>query len=211
MKCFMDTNSEIWRQYYQKALTRKHSPRTEFAIKLNQSANKIVIDCGCGTGSDIAYMADLGLQAYGFDINREAVAICEERFENNSLVSICEASFESYDYPKCGLIIANNSLYFAKPRHFKLTWQRMVASLAGGGVFCGDFMGVDDSWAEGYRSDTNPMHKLDIEAMFAGFDIIRFNERNELGKTALGKTKHWHTFSIIAVKRARHTLVNTRI
>ncbi|EPW0993924.1 SAM-dependent methyltransferase, partial [Vibrio cholerae] len=30
----MDKNTEIWRQYYEKALSRPHSKRTEFAAQL---------------------------------------------------------------------------------------------------------------------------------------------------------------------------------
>ncbi|MCW8348282.1 SAM-dependent methyltransferase, partial [Vibrio sp. ZSDZ65] len=49
----MDKNTEIWRQYYDKALSRPHSKRTEFAVRLNESNLKVATDCGCGTGSDI--------------------------------------------------------------------------------------------------------------------------------------------------------------
>ncbi len=49
----MDDHSEIWRQYYRKALSKPHLKRTEFAIKLNESGLNVAIDCGCGTGSDI--------------------------------------------------------------------------------------------------------------------------------------------------------------
>lgn len=29
----MEKNADIWRQYYKKALTRKHKPSTEYAVK----------------------------------------------------------------------------------------------------------------------------------------------------------------------------------
>ena len=69
-------------------------------------------------------------------------------------------------------------------------------------MFAGDFMGVNDSWAAGYRSATNPMNKQQVLNFFDEFDIIEFHERDEKGRTAIGKIKHWHTFSVIAVKRA---------
>ena len=69
-------------------------------------------------------------------------------------------------------------------------------------MFAGDFMGVNDSWAAGYRSATNPMNKQQVLNLFDEFEIIEFHERDEKGQTAIGKIKHWHTFSVIAVKRA---------
>ena len=60
----MENNDKIWQKYYQKVLSKAHAPRTEFAIKLNKSKLKIAIDMGCGTGSDSAYMAQLGYQVH---------------------------------------------------------------------------------------------------------------------------------------------------
>ena len=56
----MDDHSEIWRQYYQKALDKPHLKRTEFAMKLNESGLNVAIDCGCGTGSDISFLEQQG-------------------------------------------------------------------------------------------------------------------------------------------------------
>ncbi len=105
----MDENTEIWRQYYEKALSRPHSKRTEFASRLNESNLKIATDCGCGTGSDIEYLEQQGYQVHGFDINPDSVSICRDRFGAKSLVEITESSFESFDYPKSGVVIANSS------------------------------------------------------------------------------------------------------
>lgn len=196
----MDENADVWRQYYEKALTRKHKPRTELAVTLNTSNYKTATDCGCGTGSDIHYLSALGYQVSGFDINEDALAICHERFAGEALVEISCDSFECYDYPKNGLVLANSSLYFADPTKFTDSWATLSSSLAIGGVFAGDFMGVNDSWATGYRSTTNPMNKLQVLELFEGFDIIEFHERDEKGRTAIGKVKHWHTFSVVAVK-----------
>ncbi len=196
----MDNNTEIWRHYYEKTLSHKHSPRTELASKLNESNFKVAIDCGCGTGSDVFYLAQLGYQVYGFDINPDSISICRKRFGNDPLVEISQASFENYDYPTCGLIVANSSLYFAEPTHFKKTWDSLTSSLVNGGVFAGDFMGMNDSWAANYRSPTAPLTKHQVLDLFDGFEIIRFHERDELGKTSIGKMKHWHTFSLVAEK-----------
>jgi trans-aconitate methyltransferase len=196
------TNDEIWREYYEKALMRKHAPRTEFAIKCNESDLKVAIDSGCGTGSDTAYMAQLDYQVYSFDINPDSISMCGKRFDNEPRVTLSKASFENYEHPKCGVIIANASLFFADLIQFQSTWNKMVTSLEKGGVFAGDFMGFNDSWASGYRSSITPMTRTEVEALFNNFEVIRFHERDEVGNTAIGKTKHWHTFSVVAIKRS---------
>jgi SAM-dependent methyltransferase len=198
---FMDENTEIWRQYYQKALSRPHSKRTEFAVRLNESNLKVATDCGCGTGSDIEYLDQQGYQVHGFDINPDSVAICRDRFGSKSLVDISECSFESFDYPKSGVVIANSSLFFADPNQFASTWSNIRSSIEIGGVFAGDFMGCKDSWANNYRSPTTSLSQSEVKALFSGFEIVRFFEREEIAKTSLGRMKHWHTYSVVAVKR----------
>ncbi|MDO6765216.1 trans-aconitate 2-methyltransferase [Agarivorans sp. 1_MG-2023] len=196
----MDENKEVWRKYYQKSLTKKHAPRTELAIRLNQTSHHIAIDCGCGTGADIVFLAKKGYQVHGFDNNGEAVAICCERFSSDPLIDISESSFESYDYPRCGLIVANASLFFATPTQFIETWHTLTSSLVKGGVFAGDFMGVNDSWNNEYRNDINAFTRQQVLDLFSGFNVIELVERDEDGTTAIGKVKRWHTFSVLAVK-----------
>ncbi|NOH97747.1 class I SAM-dependent methyltransferase [Vibrio sp. 99-70-13A1] len=197
----MDKNTQIWRQYYDKALSRPHSKRTEFAARVNESNLKVAIDCGCGTGSDIQFLEQQGFKVHGFDINPDSVAICKDRFSSKFLVEISESSFESFNYPKSGVVIANASLFFADPDKFESTWRNIKSSIEIGGVFAGDFMGFKDSWAKNYRSPTTPLSESDVKALFCDFEIVRFFERDEKAKTSLGRVKHWHTYSVVAVKR----------
>lgn len=197
----MDENTEIWRQYYQKALSRTHSPRTERAVQLNASGLNVAVDCGCGTGSDIAYLAEQGYRVHGFDINPDAISICRKRFRHNALIEVSEASFEKFSYPPAGVIMANSSLFFAEPSVFDKAWSALTDCLAVGGVFGGDFMGVDDSWAVGFRLATTPLTQGGVMDLFENFEIVRFHERNEEGPTSMGRLKHWHTYSVLAVKR----------
>jgi len=191
---------QIWNQYYQRALSRPHAKRTEFAVRLNQSASKTAIDCGCGTGSDIEFLSSQGYQVYGFDINPDAMSICRDRFASNPLIELSQASFETYDYPSAGVIIANSSLFFAQPNEFENTWLRIESALEVGGVFAGDFMGYKDSWADNYRSPTSPITEQALRKLLANFEIVRFYERDERAPTTLGKLKQWHTYSVVAVK-----------
>lgn len=98
----MDDHSEIWRQYYQKALDKPHSKRTEFAMKLNESGLNVVIDCGCGTGSDIAFLEQQGHQIYGFDVNSDSISICRDRFGQKAFVEISQSALKIMIIPKPG-------------------------------------------------------------------------------------------------------------
>lgn len=197
----MDENRNIWRKYYQNALTRPHCKRTEFVVQLNQSPCKVAIDCGCGTGSDIDFLSREGYQVYGFDVNPDSLAICHDRFNQNPLIELSQSSFEEYDYPSAGVIVANSSLFFADSNHFKNIWFRIESALQPGGVFAGDFLGVKDSWAENYRSPTSSFTETGVRELFTNFNLVRFYERDELAPTSLGKMKHWHTFSVVAIKQ----------
>lgn len=196
----MDNNTDVWQQYYQKALSRPHSARTELAVSLNTSGLQVAVDCGCGTGSDIAFLTERDYQVHGFDVNSDSVGLCRERFADDAQVSISQAAFEEYAYPRSGVMIAHSSLFFADPARFAATWKAMASSIVAGGVFSGDFMGMDDSWATGYRTATAPMTRQQVTELFSGFDIIELHERNEQGITALGRTKQWHILSVVAVK-----------
>ncbi|OOE41777.1 SAM-dependent methyltransferase [Salinivibrio kushneri] len=197
----MDDTLATWRQYYEKSLLRHHNSRTELAIELDQSGLKTAVDCGCGTGSEIAHLEQQGYQVYGFDINPDSIAICSERFSSKPLVKLSECSFESFNYPSTGIVIANSSLFFADPIEFKNTWQKIASSIAVGGVFVGDFMGPRDTWATNFRLPTAPLSKKQVEILFEEFEIVSFKERDEPGATMVGTPKHWHVFSVVAVKR----------
>ncbi|MGF1771658.1 class I SAM-dependent methyltransferase [Vibrio wakamikoensis] len=197
----MDNHAEKWKRYYEKSLAKPHAKRTEFALSLNESGLQIAVDCGCGTGSDIGYLSSQGYRVFGFDINAEAVAICRDRFSDDKLVEVSQDTFENFSYPNAGVVIAGASLFFANPAEFKQTWQRISDSIAEGGIFVGDFLGQSDSWASEYPSQTTPLTQLEVESLFEDFDVIRFHERNEPGITAIGIEKHWHIYSVIAVKR----------
>ena len=56
---------DVWQKYYQEVKNRKHLPRTEVAVRLNQSGLHVAVDCGCGTGSDIEFLAQNNYRVYG--------------------------------------------------------------------------------------------------------------------------------------------------
>ncbi|WP_325892989.1 class I SAM-dependent methyltransferase [Grimontia sp. NTOU-MAR1] len=197
----MDDKTDNWKKYYQKALTRPHAMRTELAIQLNESGLNVAVDCGCGTGSDVEYLSKQDYKVFGFDVNQDSVTICRDRFGSLAQVNIEQASFETFNYPETGVIVANSSLFFADPLQFSKTWAKIESSIAIGGVFAGDFMGFKDSWAQGFRIPTTALTEQKVRDLFTNFEIVKFSERDELGKTTIGVEKHWHTYGVVAIKR----------
>lgn len=68
------------------------------------------------------------------------------------------------------------------------------------GYFVGNFLGLKDSWAT-KRKEMVFLSKEQVKKLFDEFEIVEFQEKEEDGKTALGRTKHWHTYDVIARKK----------
>ncbi len=101
--------------------------------------------------------------------------------------------------PSCDLVNASWSLPFCPPEVFDIVWERIVASVRPGGRFSGQLFGERDEWAT--EEDMTFKTREEAEALLAGFELERFDELEEDGKTALGNPKHWHVFNIVARRR----------
>ena len=80
-----------------------------------------------------------------------------------------------------------------------MVWERIVDALRPGGRFCGQLFGDRDEWAT--EDDMTFQTREEAECLLSGFELERFDEVEEDGKTALGQPKHWHMFNIVALKR----------
>ena len=196
----LEINEPPWEAYFQRVVSQPHRKLVEFAASLNLELPLEAIDCGCGTGSDIAYLVGCGYRVHAFDAHDKAVRTCTERFAGNPKVVISKNSFENYTYPICSLVIANSSLFFCEQTKFDLAWNRISAALSLGGIFCGDFLGNRDSWASDSTRIQTVLTSNNVAALFSDFQILKWDERDELGVTALGRSKNWHTFTVVARK-----------
>ena len=172
----------------------------EKIVDLNCSNNKTAIDLGCGVGNDTAYLLEQGYSVAAIDNSSDAIEICLQRFKGSLNISIIQKNFESCRFIKSTLFIAFSSLFFCQPSLFKETWQRIVNSIEINGIFCGDFLGTDDSWTR--SASINVVTKSELISLFQGFEILFIKERNEAGQCALGKSKHWHSYTVAARKRS---------
>ena len=190
-------------EYHKISMQKPVYPHLVFCIEqLTFSADRIAIDMGCGSGRDTEYLLDNGFEVHAFDSNEQVISDLSKRFQIRlgRDLFLHVSKFSEFIYPKCVLINACSSLFFCEPRNFLNVWNSVKCALIPGGVFCGHFMGPEDSWAK-QSHDRFTVHRRDeMIGLFSDFDIIDIYEINTPGTTLLGMQKHWHTFSVVAKK-----------
>ena len=66
-----------WQKYYAQVSTQPHRKLTAMAVKaLNPALQKTALDCGCGTGSDIAYLLEQRFDVHGPLIFAKSLLMC---------------------------------------------------------------------------------------------------------------------------------------
>ncbi len=104
-------------------------------MKGNVNAGNRILDAGCGSGRNIHYLRDIGMDVTGIDENAEAIAGLNQRYPNNVeqfIVSSIEdfLTSEPFDF-----ILCNAVLHFAKGhRHFNELFEKLVSFLAKHGI-----------------------------------------------------------------------------
>jgi len=177
--------------------------------------NKVAIDCGCGAGSDIAFLRSRGFTVHGFDIEEESISRCEARFENDSQVHLSQSCFSSFNYPRASLVVADASLFFCPESEFNEVWSKIVNSLLPNGVFCGSFLGPEDTMAspeynnEAFWPDVLVFDKHQVKECFKGFDVVSFTEHKKSGVAPGGGVHDWHIFSVVARKESNNCIQPT--
>lgn len=169
---------------------------------------KIAIDCGCGAGSNIEFLASLGFTVYGFDIEEESILRCNRRFKHNDNVVLSQDSFSTFNYPNASLVLADASLFFCPRDEFKSVWIKIYECLFTGGIFCGSFLGPDDTMARAEDAEVSiwssrlVFRESEVKSLFEYYEICHFTEHKRSGISTLGMPHDWHIFSVVAKKIA---------
>ncbi len=198
--------SQEIKEYYDATEDREIRSDLTFAVSLVGDP-RIAIDCGCGAGADIEYLVATGFKVYGFDIEDEAIARCNKRFKNNNDVILTKADFSSYQYPRASLVVADASLFFCPKTEFKYVWNNIYECLYPDGIFCGSFLGPEDTMAgpvnnkSTFWPDTSVFYEKEVKEVFKNYDICRFTEHKTSGKTPQGIPHDWHIYSVVARKK----------
>lgn len=190
------------RDYYQNTKYGKIRPELKFA--LNIASGDIAIDCGCGAGSNIAHLRSEGYTVHAFDVDEQAIYLCNERFGGDSNVSLSIETFGDFNFPLSSLIVADASLFFCPASEFSVFFENMSNSLQPKGVFYGSFLGARDTMASPkfdsakYWGDVLVFSEEQIRNAFSNFEIRKFIEHESDGLTVTGEAYHWHIFIVVA-------------
>jgi len=198
------TSKEIL-AYYDATVDRDVRADLQRAVEL-VGEPKIAIDCGCGAGSDIAYLLANGFVVHAFDIELASISRCRERFGDNHRALLSQASFSSFSYPLASLIVADASFFFCPENEFSTVWEKINTSLMPSGFFVGSFLGPNDTMAgsgfkrEAFWPDVLVFTEVQLRQTLVGVEIVKWTEHDMDGETAQGECHHWHIFSVIAKK-----------
>jgi len=194
-------------EYFDATTNRETRDDLRKAVKL-VSAPRVAIDCGCGAGSDIAFLRSEEFIVHGFDIEEESIKRCRDRFEGDNNVHLSIANFSSFEYPGASLIVADASLFFCPEEEFRSVWCEMNESLTPNGVFCGSFLGPEDTMAspsydqEAYWLDVLVLTEGQVKQCFSGFKVVSFTEHKISGVAPGGESHDWHIYSVVAKKES---------
>jgi tellurite methyltransferase len=201
-------NTPVWPDYYR--VTAGHPPQQTlltvlalFEAEAPGNEPGLAIDLGCGAGRDTFELLRRGWEVLAVDRQPEAIAHIEAQAlpEWKPQLQTQVAAFEKLHLPPARLVNASFTLPFCEPGLFKSFWAEIVRALPSGGRFAGHFFGPNDSWAN--KPEMTFHTEAEVKALLAEFEIEFFQETNEEGKTALGQSKHWHVFAVVARKLSR--------
>ncbi len=185
-----------WAEFVATTKDFAHWPLVERAAALAGRPGH-ALDLGCGGGRDTRFLLAQGWQVTAVD--REPAALAALEPLAGASLQLVQSSFEAFAYPASSyeMVSAQYTLPFIAPPQLPAVFARIRQSLRPGGVLTCQFFGPNDTW----NTPERPMTFLDrgqVDALLEGLSVHVLDERQELGATALGDTKHWHIFDVIA-------------
>ncbi|MCB0336422.1 MAG: methyltransferase domain-containing protein [Bdellovibrionales bacterium] len=193
-------SNKDWSDYYDKW---RGQPANELLLKVLEeyaptSDSSTALDLGSGTGRDSFELLGRGWLVLAIDSQELAIKIIKQDVPEDvrGRLSAIAGSFVEVPFPQCLLVNASMSLFFCDRTDFSIVWGKILAALLPGGIFVGNFLGINDDWSgeEGFSSHTQD----ELRELLAPMEILDFEENEFDGHRANGEPKHWHLFSVIA-------------
>jgi SAM-dependent methyltransferase len=153
------------------------------------------LDLGAGAGRDTRYLLEQGFDVTAVDADPRAIALLSSLPETH--LHVVQSSFEDFAFATYDLISAQFALPFIPRERFAEVFGRLTAALLPGGVFAGQFFGINDQWNTSDRAMTF-LTRTEVEALLSELVVIELVEEDTDGHTADGSPKHWHVFHILA-------------
>lgn len=186
-----------WGEYYKNTKTKPVSKLLKIALQYIKEKGT-GLDMGAGALGDSVYLLDEGFKVTAIDKSPHIETFASEL--KNEALTVQNVSFEDFEFgkDKYDLVSSIYSLPFVKKENFHTVFTKVRHSLKGGGIFCGQFFGIRDEWAENERMSFHT--KEEIEEELKNLQIILIEEFEKDGTKADGTPKHWHVFNVIARK-----------
>jgi SAM-dependent methyltransferase len=196
-----------WDLYFQKNKGRSVRPLYAKAVEIAskpQTEKSVAIDFGCGAGIESEDLLNRGWSVVAIDGEPSSIETTLDLVKTNAnkkIKTICQRFEDLIFLPQSEFIYAYHSLPFCSAVHFDRIWSLIDASLLPEGIFAGSFFGLNDAWVKtGHTVGISPEK---LKSFLIGFDVLHFEEVDQMGNTALSGVKHWHYIDVIAKKNAR--------
>lgn len=190
------------KKYYEKTKDALPHENIKEFLKIENRKGK-AIDLGCGAGRDTIFLLKNNWNVLAID-REDTKDIISNKLNKEELerFRFIKQKFEDIELEKNDLVVANFSLPFCNKKDFNELWNKIVKSISEDGYFVGNFFGLNDSWVN-IKEQMVFLSKEEVLELLKPFDIIKFEEIEKDGKTALGTEKHWHIYEIIAKKGSK--------
>tara|TARA_Y100001951_G_scaffold3235_1_gene2197 strand:- start:609 stop:1181 length:573 start_codon:yes stop_codon:yes gene_type:complete len=156
------------------------------------------LDLGCGAGRDSLALLRAGWEVVAIDQSADALEVLRVQAGpslSSKLTTRCQPFEDETSLQIADLVNASFALPFCKPQAFNDLWARITQCLRQDGLFAGHFFGPHDSWA---AKDYTIHSREQLLRQFESWTLLELNEFEFDGKTAVGHSKHWHLFEVIA-------------
>jgi SAM-dependent methyltransferase len=183
-----------WEEFYGMTKNNPPWPRLVLAVSLLGRTGE-ALDLGCGGGRDTRYLLAHGFAVTAVDTKAASLAALADLPQER--LHLVQSTFEEFSFTSYDLINAHFALPFTHKEQFSAVFARLKAALKRGGIFVGQFFGVNDTWNTPETTMTFFTHEQ-AHAQLAGLAILEFEEEDQDGMTARGEAKHWHVYHIIA-------------
>ncbi len=195
-----------WKEYYELHADVPHTPNLEKAVDQYCPEPGKALDIGAGSLRDTKFLLAKGFEVTAVDPSPASFSIAEAL--NNPSLTFVQEVIGKWNFPEDTLILVNaeDVLFHFSLERLNSIFKKIENSLKTGGVFSGNFLGIHDEWNQEGAS-MSFLTKNELEDLFKNFDIKKLTEIEKEGTTAMSeisgiqKTKHWHMFRIIAVKK----------
>ena len=155
-----------------------------------------------GAGRDTKFLLEKGFTVVAVDKDSRATEYLADLPKEKLKVVVSLFQDFTFEVDKYDLINAQFSLPFTNRDVFNEVFIKIKNSLKSGGIFVGQLFGVNDDWNKSTTTKTTFHTKQQAQDLFSDMELLKFIEKDYNGTLAYGTPKHWHTFHILARKRA---------